>query len=432
MKYVIIGNSTAAVAAAEAIRTADREGLMTIISDEPHHTYSRPLISYYLFGRTDENKMKYRGADFYEKNGIIPMLGNKVVGIDASAKLVILENGTHINYEKLLIATGSRPAIPPIKGLQRNNVFNFIKLDDARLIEKYAVKGSKAVVIGASFSGLKAVECLVERGVSVTTVDIADRLMPRLLDASSSLMVEKVLADRKVRVILQTSVVSIEGGKGPDSDAESVIIRSADGRQETLPCDFAVVATGVAPNIGFLANSGVKTNRGILVDDKMATNIKDIYAAGDVAEVFDHYSSKNAVIATIPSAFEQGEAAGLSMAGLDRKYRSSPVINSMPLFDITVMGAGITESLLGTETIIRQKTGNGVTKDSYMKFVLAENHLVGYLFVNEASRAGIYTDIIRNRIDIAPFRENLGSDEFGFLSMPSSVRQGMLYAGIET
>ena len=143
MSFVIIGNSTAAIGAVEGIRRYDKHTPITIISDEPYHTYSRPLISYYLGGKTTEENMLYRSKDFYEKNNVKTMLGVKAESVDFKKKEVILQDGSRIPYSKLLIATGAKPFVPPMEGLGKENIFNFIKFDDVKKIEKVAVKGSK-------------------------------------------------------------------------------------------------------------------------------------------------------------------------------------------------------------------------------------------------------------------------------------------------
>ncbi len=419
-KYVIIGNSTAAIAAIESIRAIDYSGSIILISDEPYHTYSRPLISYYIEGKVAENGIRYRAGDFYKTNGVDTILRQKAAGLDTDIREVILEDSTRIKYDRLLIATGSKPLIPPCSGLDKNNVFNFIKFDDAKDIGKYAAEGSRAVVIGASFSGLKAVEALVRKGVRVTAVDIAPRLMPRLLDHQASRMIEGLLERQGVGLLLNTTVKSVAG-----ETADTVILESG----EKLPCDFVIVTAGVKSNTDLLNTSGVKLNRGVIVDEMMMTNMPGVYAAGDVAEYHDPFTDTWTVAATLPSAYAQGRAAGANMAGAAKPYEAQPIFNSMPILGTVIMGAGASVHTPGLEVVTRQRPG---TDDSCAKFVISGNRLTGYLFINDISRPGIYTDLIKSRTDITPFKDSLGSEDFGFLSMPESVRQRMLYAGVET
>lgn len=417
MNYVIIGNSVAAVGAVEGIRKIDKVNPIVIISDEPYHTYSRPLISYYLAGKVTQDTMYYRGKDFYKANNVEPILGVKAQHIDFDKKEVILEDSRKISYTKLLIATGSKPLTPPIEGVEKQNVFNFIKLDDAKAIEKVATEGSKAVVIGASFSGLKAVEALVQRGVNVTVIDIMDRIMPRVFDETASSMALKMLEKYGVEVLLKTSVEKILGHQA----ATGVLLK--DGRE--IPCDFIVLAAGVRCNTDLVKGTKLKINRGIIVDTMMRTNIPDVYAAGDVAEGYNFIEERNAEIPIIPNAYKQGETAGQNMAGAQKIFDKGFIMNSMPLLDLSIVSAGVSAPGEG----ITVKTIYNQEKNAYKKFYIKGNNLVGYLLINDIDRAGIYTDLIRRKINISSFEHQLGRDDFGFICLPKALRSQLILEG---
>ena len=410
--FVIIGNSTAGIAAAEGIRRIDNESQVTIISDEPHHTYSRPLISYYLGGIVPEDRIYYRDEDFYEKNAIMTILGVKASGLDTDAHDVILENGRRIPYSKLLIATGGKPFVPPMEGVSKKNVFKFIKYDDVGKISKVALRGKKAVVIGASFSGLKAVEALVHRGVEVTVVDIMDRFMPRIFDEIASSIAESVIAGRGVKICLGATVSRL-AGEGDTVTAVELV----DGRR--LECDFVILAIGVRCNTDIVKDTGILTNRGIKVDAGMRTNLPDIYAAGDVAEGLNFIEEKEMEIAIIPNAYKQGETAGINMAGGDKVFEHGMMMNSMPIFGMNVMSAGISEERPGVEVKIIHRPEDLV----YKKFYFREGCLEGFLLINEVDRAGLYIDLIRNRTDVTGFAGEIGESRFGFASMPKELRK---------
>lgn len=417
MSYVIIGNSTAAIGAVEGIRKYDRQTPVTVISDEPYHTYSRPLISYYLANKVEEKNMCYRSADFYEKNNVKALLGIKVKSIDFAKKEVILQNGSKIPYSKLLIATGGKPFVPPMEGLGKKNIFNFIKLDDVKEIEKAAVRGSKAIVVGGSFSGLKAVEGLVQRGVEVTVIDIMSRIMPRVLDEMAASIAEKTLEEQGVHVLLNTTVDRILG----DDKAAGVLLK--DGKE--LGCDFIILAIGVRCNIDIVKDSMLKTNRGIIVDDRMQTNIPDVYAAGDVAEGYNFIEDKYMEIAIIPNAYKQGLTAGINMAGVKKVFNKGFIMNSMPLLGLPIISAGISEQREG----IRVNTAYRPEDKSYKKFYIKDDRLVGYLLINDVDRAGIYTDLIRSQTDISAFEDRLGEDGFGFAAVPKELRKEKMMKG---
>jgi len=417
MSYVIIGNSVAAVGAVEGIRKHDKITPIIIISDEPYHTYSRPLISYYLGGKVTQDKMYYRDKNFYKANKVKPILGVKAEQVDFDKKEVILQDGRRISYTKLLIATGGKPLIPPLEGIEKKNVFNFIKLDDVKNIERLARAGSKAIVVGASFSGLKAVEALVQRGVRVTVIDIMDRIMPRVLDETASLIALKCLVKYGVEVLLSTTVEKIIG----DKIARGVLLK--DGRE--LACDFIILAVGVRCNIDLVKGTNLNINRGIIVDTGMRTNIPDVYAAGDVAEGYNFLEQRNIEIPIIPNAYKQGETAGENMAGADKIFDRGFVMNSMPLLDLSIVSAGVSTTGEGTniKAIYKQDT------NTYRKFYIRNKNLVGYLLINDIDRAGIYTDLIKRKVDISPFADKLGEEGFGFISLPKEMRKQIMLEG---
>jgi len=417
MNYVIIGNSVAAVGAVEGIRKHDKTTPIVIISDEPYHTYPRPLISYYLGGKVKEENMYYRNRDFYRANNVEPILGVKAQRLDVDKKEVLLQDGRRINYSKLLIATGGKPLIPPLEGIDKQNIFNFSKLDDVKNIEKVAEKGSRAIVVGASFSGLKAVEALVERGVRVTVIDILDRIMPRVFDETASQMAQKTLEKYGVEVLLETTVQKIVGNK----TASGVLLK--DGSE--LACDFIILAMGVRCNIDLVKDTKININRGIIVDNKMRTNVSDVYAAGDVTEGFNFIEQRNTEIPIIPNAYKQGETAGENMAGAEKIFDRGFIMNSMPLLDLSIVSAGVSAPGEG----INIKTIYDQEKSVYKKFYIKNNELVGYLLINDIDRAGIYTDLIKRKVDISSFEEKLGEDGFGFISLPKVLRKHILLEG---
>lgn len=417
MDYVIIGNSTAAIGAIEGIRRYDRKNKIIIISDEPCHTYSRPLISYYLAGRVTAENMIYRDINFYEKNNVEAILGVKAASIDFTGKKIKLENGRNIEYAKLLIATGSKPFIPPVEGLGKEKIFNFIRYDDVRAIEKLAVKGAKAVVVGASFSGLKAVEALAEKGVEVTVIDIMSRIMPRTLDDTAAGIAMKVLRKHGIKVLLNNTVEKISGEK----EAAGVVLK--DGSE--IACDFIILAIGVRCNTDLVKNTGLEISRGIVIDNRMQTNIPDVYAAGDVAEGYNCIENRRMEIAIIPNAYYQGETAGSNMAGEYKTFDEGLVMNSMPLFELSIASAGVSEVKEGMEVIIKHIA----ERDSYKKFYLSGGKLAGYLLVNDIDRAGIYTDLIRAGTDISAFKKNLADEDFGFISLSKEARREKLLKG---
>jgi len=418
MNYVIIGNSAAAIGAVEGIRQVDKVNPITIISDEPYHTYSRPLISYYLAGKVKEEKMLYRNKEFYEKNGVKSLLGVKAVGVDTDKNEVSLETGEKVAYDKLLVATGGTPFIPPMDGLGKENVFTFIKLDDVKAIEKVVEPGSRAVIVGAGLIGLKAAEGLSEFGVNVTVVELADRLLPAILDEEAASIVQEHLEEEGIKFELNTSVKTITG----DEKVDGVILENG----KTYAADVVIVAVGVRPNIDVVKNTNININRGIVIDENCQTNIANVYAAGDVAEGFDIVYQQQRVLPILPNAYKQGETAGYNMAGKSSAFKGGFAMNSIGFLGLPMITAGITSPEgENFEVLIKSDPEQQV----YKKIVLKDNAVVGFIYLNDIDRAGIMTSLISEKINVENFKEALLKDDFGYIDFPEQLRKSRLLRG---
>ncbi|WP_418791626.1 NAD(P)/FAD-dependent oxidoreductase [Phosphitispora sp. TUW77] len=418
MDYVIIGNSAAAVGAIEGIRKVDRKGGITVISDEPYHTYSRPLISYWLAGKVVEDKLIYRDKDFYKVNKVTAMLGLRACKIDFDGKKVELEDGTTAAYDKLLIATGGTPVIPQVEGFEKEGVYFFTKFDDVKKIKKAVDSGKKtAVIIGAGLIGLKAAEALRKLDVKVTVVELSNRILPAILDEEAGQMVQAYLEGKGINFKLTNSVTKILG----DKEVSGVVLKN----EAEISSDMLVVAIGVTPNTELIADK-VKFNRGIVVNEKMETNISGVYAAGDVSEGFDIVYGSNRVLPLLPNAYLQGETAGRNMAGAETEFSGGLAMNAIGFGDLPMLTAGIINPDTAEFEIL---VDSYPEKYSYRKIILRNNRIVGYILLNEIERAGILTGLIRDKIDITPFKERLMSSDFGYVDFPESVRKFRLSGG---
>jgi NAD(P)H-nitrite reductase large subunit len=422
--YVIIGNSCAAIGAVEAIRSEDQLGKITIISDEPYHVYSRPLITYWLGGKVEEDKMFYRDEDFYERNRVDTRLGERAIGLKTRERKVIMENEDEIPYDKLLIATGGKPFVPPVKGSQYAGVFTFTTWDDAKEIKEFIeVNGVKSpVIVGGGFIGMKSTEAFLELGIKVTIVELADRIMIRAFDETASHLLEERLRREGIEVITNNTVVEIlERGQ----KVNKVILK--DGGE--IDTDLVIFAIGVIPNSALAENTGIKMNRGILVDRYMRTNIPDIYGAGDCTSAYDLLINDNRTIAIWPTAYRQGKIAGYNMAGIEREYPGSFPMNSVELCGIPTISVGITNPEgRGYEVLQDYDEENLI----YKKIILKRNRIVGAIFFGRIERAGIITGLIEDKVDISSFKDNLISEDFGLISLPKEYRKHMVSGvGIE-
>ena len=421
MKYLIIGKSAAAVGAVEAIRRNDKGNPITIISDEPHHVYSRPLISYLLAGHTKEDKMYYRDENFYKENNVETVFNKRVTGVDTKKKQVILEDKKKIDYDKLLIATGGTPFVPPIKGKDRKNVYTFTKWSDAEEIIKISKKVQKVVVIGAGMIGLKAIEGLNAIGIDVTVVELAPEVLSRALDKDASRIVQRKMEEAGVEVITNNEVVEITG-KG--NVATGVVLRD----KKKIKCDLVIVAIGVIPNTGFIKESGIKINRGIVVDERMETNIKGVYAAGDVVEALNMLTNEKMPIPIWPLAYRQGSIAGDNMSGGTLVYKGGFPMNSIEFPGAPTISLGIIDPRgEGYESLIKNDAKNG----NYKRIIIKNERLVGAILVgDDVDRAGILTGLIKEQKPVTAFKDKLLDRNFGFVHMPREHRREKLEKAI--
>ncbi len=379
MKYVIIGNSAAAVGCIEGIREKDKKGSITVVSNEIHHTYSRPLISYLLYGKTDEERMKYRPDSFYEDNGVTTMLGRTAVKINPDKKTVELDNGTVLSYDKLLVATGSKPFIPPMEGLDTvEKSFTFMTLDDAKALDAAITKDSRVLIVGAGLIGLKCAEGIFDKIGHLTVIDLADRILPSILDEKGSELVQKFLEDKGIEFRLGTSAASFDGNKAVLTNGDEIEF------------DVLVVAVGVRPNTELVSEAGGSVDRGIVTDKYSRTTITDVYAAGDCAKSHDITTGTDRILALLPNAYMQGVAAGRHMTGADMPYENAMPMNAIGFFGYHVITAGNYD---GEELV----TCDGM---NYKKLVVKDNCLKGFIMIGDVRRAGIYTKLIREKVPL--------------------------------
>ncbi|KUK14486.1 MAG: NAD(P)/FAD-dependent oxidoreductase [Synergistetes bacterium] len=420
-KYAIIGNSVAAVGAIEAIREIDKEGLITVVSDENVYNYSRPLISYYLGGKVEERNMYFRDKGFYERNNVKLILGKKAQRLDVNKHVVYLADETIIRFEKLLICTGGKPIVPNIEGLSevREGVFSFTKFSDAKSMLSYIkLNGIKsAVVLGGGLIGLKAAEGLLARGLRVTIVELADRILPNTLDKEASEMLERALVGLGCSVLKGDTIIGVST---TDGVLKEVYLKS--GR--VIPSSLLVIAIGVRPNLDLIRGTSIGYDRGIIVDDQMQTNIAGIYAAGDVAQAKDFLTSMNSVLALWPVAFRQGKVAGFNMAGKETKYEGLFPMNSVEIAGIPTISFGLSNPQDGENYEVLVKKDGRVPL--YRKIVLKDGRIVGGIFLGKIERTGIFVGLLKAGMDVSSFKEELLQDDFGFVVLPESYRKHMI------
>lgn len=405
LKYVLIGNSTAAVGCIEGIRSVDKTGPITVISDEPYAVYSRPLISYLLYGKTDEERMKYRPDDFYEKNGVKTLLGVRAEKVDDSRKEVLLSDGRRVPFDKLLFATGSRPFVPPMDGLDTvERKFSFMKLDDAKALGSALRPSTRVLIIGAGLIGLKCAEGIRRLVRSIEVVDLAGRILPSILDEEGSAMVQKHLEAQDISFTLGDSVARFEG---------NVATLKSGGK---VPFDVLVVAVGVRPNTQLAADIGCKVGRGIAIDEHSATSLADVYAAGDCCECRDITTGSSRILAILPNAYLQGETAGINMAGGEKTFDNAIPMNAIGFFGMHIITAGSYDGEAWTQR----------TEHAYKKLVSKDNRLKGFILIGDVARAGIYTSLIREETPLDTIDYELVRQKPQLMAFARGQREEML------
>ncbi|MGQ9608645.1 MAG: NAD(P)/FAD-dependent oxidoreductase [bacterium] len=405
MRYVIIGASAAGAQAAEDLRKLDKESKITVISAEKYLPYSRCLISRLVDGRLSEDNLFFKTKHFFKDYNLDGVLGTEIIEIDRKAKRVISKDNKEFAYDKLLVATGSSPWIPKIDGISLDGVYFFHSLDNAKGITKNIEKAERAVILGAGFVGLEAAYALSRRGLSVTVVEKASQILPNQLDNVASQIIQRDLEDMGVEIILSESLISING----DDSVHSVTV--ADKSQ--LQCDLLVIATGMKPNIGLLEKAGVRTDRGVIVDESLMTSDPDIFSAGDVIEIEDISTGKRVTSATWFNAVLQGKYAAYNMAGLDRKYTQAIGIqNAVQFHQIPAISYGKTQINEEDEPYYDVIS---IHKDKvYKKLVLRDGKICGMIFVGDIAKSGFYNALIRHQVDVSKYMTKLLDSDFGY------------------
>jgi NAD(P)H-nitrite reductase large subunit len=422
-KYLLIGNSASSVGAVEAVRRLDKQGSIAVVSEEPYFPYSRPLIAEYLAGERDLDGILYRSSDFYERNGVAPLLGKRVVRLDVEGHTVRMADGADLAWEKLLLATGGTPIFPPTEGGDRKGVFTFTTLGDAQGIRDWLDGVRRVVVIGGGLIGISVTDALHRLGLKVSVVELKDRVLNTILDMEASRIVEARLARAGVELVTDRYVKEIVGRSSrPDIVGGAVL---DDGRG--IPCDMVVVAIGVVPRTELAKGTSIRVNRGIVVDRRMNTSHPDVYACGDVAEAYDFVLGSGRVIPIWPTAYIGGRTAGFNMAGGDAEYPGGTPMNSLKYFGLPIVAAGMFDASRedGYEEMVALRGG------VYRKVVLRDGVLVGMTFVGDIARAGIVFNLLREGADVSGYKQALLADELGLASLPEEVWQGRMERALE-
>ena len=391
MRYVIIGNSAAGLAGAETIRRLQPQAPISIISDEPYPPYCRPLLTYLLGGNIQEKDLWLKAGDYYQHWRFTPVLGKRVVRVDAAAKAVELAGGDMVPYDRLLITSGARPTLPNIPGQDLPGVFTVRTLENFRAMQQMLRPEMRLVVIGSGLVGIKTAQALAHRGYDVTLVARKSQVLSNLLDETAAALLHQALTGIGVKIRFHSTPAAISGENGR---VKSVVL--TDGAE--IPADLVIIGIGVIPNTEFLDGAGLSNPSGLTVDQHLRTEHEDIFAAGDCVQPFDRLSGEKTYFAIWPAAVEQGRLAGANMAGHERTYGGLLAQNTLYVGDTRVIAGGL---IRPAEATCEVHSHHDPVSRSYRRLIIQDDRLVGVILVGQVEDAGVYLHLIYNRTPLA-------------------------------
>jgi phenylglyoxylate dehydrogenase epsilon subunit len=398
-RYIIVGSSHAALEAAAAIRLIDGEGTLTVLTRDRRLPYSPTILPYVVSGRSQPDNVVLRDAAYFRDNAIGFVPNAAVVAVDPELNRLRLASGETRTFDKLLLATGAAPALPPVPGLSEVPFHVLRSMQDAVALRDATQRAKSAIVLGAGLIGMHAAENMAKAGIEVCVVEMQPHALSGYFEPRASAIIERTFARNGIRMLTRRTLHNVERrGEGCSATLD-------DGTK--LAADLLLVCTGVKPNIEFLAGSGIETDTGILVDDRMRTSAPNVWAAGDAAQARGFWGGK-VVNGILPNAVEQGRIAGLDMAD-DAEVRPFP--GAVPLN---------TYSFFGQQAISvgRGRAGDGlVVAESgddkagvYRRIVLEGGRLVGIATINDFIDAGIMWQLILRRADLSAVKDKFIAD----------------------
>lgn len=386
MMYVILGVGAAGISAAKTIRQHDKDASVIMISSD-RSVHSRCMLHKYISGERDEKTLSFVPEGFFEEENIYWYPETCASQIDTDGQNVILDDGTKIHYDKLLIATGADSFIPPVGDFRTaSNVYGLRNLSDAQAIRERGKTAGRVLVIGAGLVGLDAAYGFLEEGKDVTVVEMAERILPLQLDACAGKEYQKLFEQAGCRFLL--------GRKAEQTvlDRENAVTTVILDDGTEIGCDLVIVAAGVRPAIACVKGSRIFADRFIQVDEYMQTTCKDIYAAGDVTGIAGIW----------PNAMKQGAVAGSNMCGIRQQYLDRyGMKNTINFFGLTTLSLGRGVEADGDEVIVREDRRN------YKRAIIRDGKLDSILLQGDIDYSGIYQYLIKNGIELGDKKDRI-------------------------
>ena len=381
-KIVIVGNGIAAITAIKSIREIDKDTEIHLFGDEKFFPYNRIRLSKGILDKLEEEKILLQKKDWYESNGIKLYKDKKVISIDTDKKEVIISGNLKISYTKLLLANGSSNISPSITGIDKAEVFTLKTLDDAWNIIEGIKSNEKILNIGAGIQGLETAWNFSQMDKKVILAELSPRIMPKQLDETASKILKSAVEKQGIEVMLGTEVLEICG--------ETKVEGFKTDKEDLIHCDMVNYSIGIKPNIELLKDSYIKTNKGIIVNEKMETNIKDIYAAGDVAE----FNNENYGLWNI--AISHGKVAGLNIVGKESIYKHIVPVTTLSAFNISLFSMGIVDENKSTNVVVEDKSDENI----YNKVFINNDKVIGAIVIGDTKYSPILKAAIEKEIDL--------------------------------
>jgi len=387
---IIIGNGMAAARLVDEIaKHALGRHAIAVVGEEPRLAYNRVLLSMLLADEVAPRDVELKPAQWWRDRGVTLRYGSRAAALDLAARTVTLADGGRLGFSKAVIATGSRPIRLDIPGIDLAGVTTFRDIGDVVAMRTQAPPGTRVVVIGGGLLGLEAAHGLAKAGARVTLVHLMDRLMERQLDPLAAGMLRRAVEARGVEVLLGVETTRVVGTRR----VQAVELR--DGR--VLPADLVVVAVGVRPNTALAAQAGIAVDRGIVVDDALATSAHDVFAIGECAE------HRGQCYGLVEPAYEQAAVLAQRLAGRPATYPGSVLATNLKVSGVDVFSAGDFLGSAGSEQVTLHDAGLGV----YRKLVIVRDRLVGAVLCGDTGDGPWYLELIRSGQSIAAARDDL-------------------------
>jgi NAD(P)H-nitrite reductase large subunit len=441
MHHIIIGAGPAGVIAAETIRKHAPHDEITIIGNEKEAPYSRMAIPYLLVGHIAEQGTHLRKSASHFKDLKINVVHAQVSTVQAATKTVALNNGQNLVYDRLLIATGSTPMRPPIPGIDSPNIYSCWTLEDARAIMDKVKPGSRVLQMGAGFIGCIIMEALAARIEThktgkLSVVEMGDRMVPRMMGPAAGGMIKSWCQSKGVEVFTGAKVESISAGAANESGllgkiASAVGLGGSGGAHatplvaklstgQTIEADVIISATGVKPTVGFLKDSGIACKTGVLTDDRMQTSAQGVYAAGDCAEAFDHFTGVQVVSAIQPNAAGQARIAALNMVGQHASLQQVTQINVLDTLGLVSTSFGSWQGVPGGEQIeIKDDAGYKLLSMQFKDDVMVGCNSIGW-----TDHVGALRGLVEGKVKLGGWKAKLQADPTKLMAAYLATAQG--------